>query len=376
MPSAPTPVNPAVVRWAREQSGLDRHEAARRLSGVDSDQLATWEEGGGKPTMAQLRSLAKLYDRTPAFFFRNDTPESDLPTLPDFRSPPGRAHNPLSFELRRQLRACLERRNTMLELVGHPRRWNPPAIVRDKPVAVANHMRNLLDISIDAQLEADNNYAMLRKWIHALEDQHMLVFQSSQFPIEETRGLSVYSSTFPLILLNSKDAPAGRIFTLFHELGHLIKRSGALCTLRKERSEERWSNEFAAALLMPIEYLRNHIGASADVKGVKTLARRLKVSQHAMAIHLQRHGLLDQSAVHQIEKATAQNVQAQITMSGRPPFHILKLRDMGRRYASTVLDAYHRDSITLADASYLLGAKIKHLPRMENTLREWHGAGE
>lgn len=370
MPSAPTPVNPAVVRWAREQSGLDQHEAARRLSGVDSDKLATWESGGGKPTMAQLRSLAKLYDRTPAFFFRKDTPESDLPALPDFRSPPGQAQDPLSFELRRQLRACLERRNTMLELVDHPRGWNPPAISNYKPAAIASHMRQLLDISIDAQLKAGSNHAMLRTWIHTLEDQHILVFQSSRFPIEETRGVSIYKRTYPIILLNGKDAPAGCIFTLFHELGHLIKRSGALCALRKERSEERWSNDFAAALLMPIEYLHSQIGASANINDARRLARRLKVSRHAMAIHLQRHGYLDQSAVHQIEKETAQNVEAQQATEGGPPFTRVRLRDIGRRYASTVLNAYNQDSITLADASHLLGAKIHHLPHMEGIFRE------
>ena len=377
MPSAPTPVNPAVVRWAREQSGLDRHEAARRLSGVDSDKLTTWESGGGKPTMAQLRGLAKLYDRTPAFFFRKDTPESDLPALPDFRSPSGQSQDPLSFELRRQLRACLERRNTMLELVDHTREWVPPAISDDKPAAIAKHMRKLLNVSIDDQLKAGSGHAMLKIWIHALEDQHILVFQSSQFPIEEARGLSIYNSVFPLILLNGKDAPAGRIFTLFHELGHLIKRSGALCALRKEPSEERWSNDFAAALLMPIEYLRNQIGASARVKDVRGLARRLKVSGHAMAIHLQRHGFLDQSVVHQVEKATTQNVQAHPPPDDRgPPFHLVRLRDIGRKYASAVLDAYHQDNITLADASHLLGAKIHHLPHMENNLRERQGAGE
>ena len=320
--------------------------------------------------MAQLRSLAKLYDRTPAFFFRKDTPESDLPALPDFRSPPGQAQDPLSFELRRQLRACLERRNTMLELVDHPRGWNPPAISNYKPAAIASHMRQLLDISIDAQLKAGSNHAMLRTWIHTLEDQHILVFQSSRFPIEETRGVSIYKRTYPIILLNGKDAPAGCIFTLFHELGHLIKRSGALCALRKERSEERWSNDFAAALLMPIEYLHSQIGASANINDARRLARRLKVSRHAMAIHLQRHGYLDQSAVHQIEKETAQNVEAQQATEGGPPFTRVRLRDIGRRYASTVLNAYNQDSITLADASHLLGAKIHHLPHMEGIFRE------
>lgn len=376
MPSASTPVNPAVVRWAREQSGLDRLEAARRLSGVDSNKLATWEEGAGKPTMAQLRSLASLYDRTPAFFFRKDTPESDLPALPDFRSLSGQTQNPLSFALRRQLRACLKRRNAMLELVDHPRVWNPPAISNDKPAAIANHMRQLLNVSIDGQLKAGSNHAMLRIWIHALEDQHILVFQSSQFPIEEARGLSIYNDAFPIILLNGKDAPTGRIFTLFHELGHLIKRNGALCTLRKERSEERWSNTFAAALLMPIEYLHSQIGGNISVNDVRGLARRLKVSRHAMAIHLQRLGYLDQSAVHQIERATAQDMEAQPATDGGPPFNIVRLRDIGRRYASTVLAAYHQDIITLADASYLLGAKIQHLPHIEGTLREWQGEGE
>ncbi len=37
----------------------------------------------------------------------------------------------------------------------------------------------------------------------------------------------------------------------------------------------------------------------------------------------------------------------------------------GRRYARLVLDALHRDVITLSDVAGYLGTKVKHLPRIE-----------
>ena len=44
------PVEPRILRWAREFAGLPEEEAARRI-GVSAEKLSDWEEGVSSPTI-------------------------------------------------------------------------------------------------------------------------------------------------------------------------------------------------------------------------------------------------------------------------------------------------------------------------------------
>ncbi len=375
MPRTYAPINPAVLQWARQESRLTQLEVAKKLNNMNPTRVAEWEEGVSRPTIVQLRKLATLYSRTPAFFFRPDIPESDVPSLPDYRSSADQVSQ--SFFLRRQLQKCIERRSLFLELTDPSRDWAFPMLLNLTPDDAAVRVRRLLNVSIIDQRTTRTVHEMLRLWIHALEKQEVLIFQSSDFPIKEARGISFFFSVFPIILLNGKDAPAGRIFTLFHELGHLARRGSGLCTSGSLKREEEWCDEFAGALLMPTEAFGDAIRTKVDMKGLNSLARCLKVSNLAMAVRLRSLNLLDQAIVDEVKQETDRAVEAKAKSPvGQVPFYRLRLRDIGRRYAKTVFDAHNRDEVTLADASYMIGAKIQHFPRMEEELGMWPGPSE
>ena len=48
------PVNPKLLRWARERAGLEQDELAHRFP-----KLPEWEAGTGQPTLKQLEAFAK-----------------------------------------------------------------------------------------------------------------------------------------------------------------------------------------------------------------------------------------------------------------------------------------------------------------------------
>jgi transcriptional regulator with XRE-family HTH domain len=79
-------VKPALLRWARETSGLTTEETAKKI-GVKPERLAEWEEGTLRPTVAQLRKAADVYKRPFAVFFLCDPPAQPVP-LHDFRRLP------------------------------------------------------------------------------------------------------------------------------------------------------------------------------------------------------------------------------------------------------------------------------------------------
>lgn len=107
-----------------------------------------------------------------------------------------------------------------------------------------------------------------------------------------------------VIGVNDSHPPNRQRFTIAHELGHFLLHAGDLAVHvddpvkhRDERSakgtdvQEVESNLFAAELLMPVEFLREDLhqfGALdlLDEQKVESLARKYRVSNHAMAIRL------------------------------------------------------------------------------------------
>ncbi len=118
-----------------------------------------------------------------------------------------------------------------------------------------------------------------------------------------------------VIGVNSMHAPVRQRFTIAHEIGHFHLHSdevhvdrlfpslkGASVRFRDQRSSaaadraEIQANRFAAALLMPEQFIRSDMKKTpldmADEDTLALMAKRYGVSQHALAIRLVNLGYL------------------------------------------------------------------------------------
>ena len=105
-------------------------------------------------------------------------------------------------------------------------RTNPLALSPRRPLEKA---RAAIGIDLEEQIAWPSVWQALKHWRAAVEAQHAYVFQL-KMPIEEARGFSLLEQRCPAIVLNQSDAPAARIFTLFHEYAHLLLAKPGLCT--------------------------------------------------------------------------------------------------------------------------------------------------
>lgn len=364
------PVNPSMLSWAREASGLDVEPAAKKIGGgVKPEHITEWEAGELLPTFNQLCEASRVYSRTPAFFFLQELPKSDLPAPTDYRSKPGDA--PPSYELLRELRVCEERRSNLIELEGAGAPWGLSSLSARSTSEVADaakYARDRLGVTIEDQHETSKEHAMLKRWVYSLEDQGVLVFQSGKFQLEEARGISLFHLELPIILLNGKDAPVGRIFTLFHEVAHLIRSGSGLCALDKDVHVERICNKFAAELLMPIDHVRKEAERHSNANLVQRLAKKFKVSREAMSIRLRENNLIDQSEFEKIQEAIRQSNWSESDRKGGPSYLTIKQRDIGRRFSQAVIGAFEQGEVTLASASRMLDLKVKYVLELQNDL--------
>ena len=95
-----------------------------------------------------------------------------------------------------------------------------------------------------------------------------MVFQFNNVEIDNAESLSVYHDVLPFIGINKKDTEKAKVFTLFHELAHLMRRSSSLCTVEintPNDDEERICDQIAGEVLLPSVKLKEEL-KSLDFK--------------------------------------------------------------------------------------------------------------
>lgn len=259
-------VEPKILIWARESMGIEITEVAKRF-GLSENTVKKWESGQKKPTVVQIKELAGFYKRPLAVFFLPEPPEE--PPLPnDFRTLPEEKRKPFSRETRLIIRRARRLQSLAIELAEGINKEIHPNVGRaslsDDPEVVANNTRMHIGIDIQTQFAWSSDADAFEAWKKAVEGLGVLVFQ---FPlsVEETRGFSLPSDTFPAIILNRRDHVRARIFSLFHEYGHLLLDTDGICnwetldgSSKEIGSVEKFCNHFAGAFLVPKNALLNH----------------------------------------------------------------------------------------------------------------------
>ena len=219
-------------------------------------------------------------------------------------------------------------------------------------------------------------------WRSHIEDKGVLVFQAADVPIKEMRAYSIAEFPFPVIVVNRKDVPQARTFSLLHELTHLLLKSAGLCDLstRVERPPEDqrvevFCNAVAAACLMPANAVKQHPIVAHQEDGeawtdpeIITLARYFSVSREAILRRLLTFGLTSSQFYEQKREQYRREFKATPKPKGFPSPARDRLSLLGRPFVRLILDSLDGGIVTTSDASDYLGIRLKHFPNMAASL--------
>ncbi len=247
------------------------------------------------------------------------------------------------------------------------------------PERLAAKMRELLGVSREEQRSVRNVKDALKMWIQRFEDEvGVFVMQTNNhrsyaIELSEMRGVSLADNRAPFIALNSKDAEAGRIFTLFHEFAHQwLGVSGISGWDGLEFREdvgtdleiERFCDEVAASALMPREWFTDEweslgCDASLSVK-IRHLADTFKVSREAVAVRARRLRRIgwDEYSDWRIEylKGVREN-RIGGAKGGGGNYYATFMRNAGRKYVNLVLGCFFDLYLGIKEAASLLDIK-------------------
>lgn len=384
-------VEPALLVWARKSLNLDVRAAAKR-AGVAPERIDEWEHGVASPTVAQLRTLADVYKRPLAVFFLPAAPK-EFAAMKDFRSAASATKQ--SPELTYAIRLAHERRNVALDLATDID-FTPPTVslhatLDEDADAVGARARALLGVAVGEQLRWASAGVAFAAWRTAFESAGILVFETRDVELDETRGFALPTVPLPVVGINGTDAVNGRIFTLFHELVHIALRAGGLCDLHDAGTSanagvEAFCNRVAAAALLPRDALVGEPElasrgprATYDDEELLSLANRYSVSREALLRRLVDLGKASNAFYQERRrdyaarfKASQRKAKAEAKAEerdGGPLPHVLTLKYNGRLFSRIVLSAYQREAITAADAWDYLKLRPKHFDRLQAELR-------
>ena len=198
------------------------------------NKIVDWENGTEYPTFNQAKNLAKQYRVPFAYFYLPDTPRKvkRLEKV-DYRTFGNIGSVDMSRELRWFMRDIEERRDTMIDLYAE-NEWDIfpftntiPLESTESDIAIA--VRELLELTYEKQNRFKKSDVALSYCIAKLEEKDFLIFQASKINPSEIRGLSIAYENFPIIALNRKDESSARLFTLFHEIVHILTRTSGIC---------------------------------------------------------------------------------------------------------------------------------------------------
>jgi transcriptional regulator with XRE-family HTH domain len=243
-------INPELLVWARQRSGLDFDQLAHRFP-----KLAAWEQGEQLPTFKQLESFAQATYAPIGYFFLPRPPEEQIP-IPDYRTIGDTGVRYPSADLLDTIYQCQQRQDWYREYA---------ILTREPPVAIVGSLTTAVTVEEAADVaratlrfDADERGSTWTEAFRVLVDHAesigFLVMVSGvvgsnthrKLNPREFRGFALADDLAPIVFVNGADTKAAQIFTLIHELAHLWLGGGALDDADVSGSTgteaERWCN--------------------------------------------------------------------------------------------------------------------------------------
>jgi Zn-dependent peptidase ImmA (M78 family) len=360
-------VQPALLQWARDRSGLPPDFFYLKFP-----KLGAWEAGDAQPTLKQLESFARV-TRTPlGMLLLEEPPDLELP-IPDFRTV-GDAPVPTpSPELLDTIYAMQRRqqwlREYLVESDSDPLPFVSSINTAADPIEIAARIRTTLKIG--------NDWAnQVPTWSDALRELRSKIEEARIFPVlngvvgnnthrkldpQEFRGFTLIDEFAPLIFVNGADAKGAQMFTIAHELAHLWIGAEGVSNLEEtlpvDTATETFCNKVAAEFLVPAAHLAaiwNAVRNGADP--FQQLARRFKVSPIVAARRAWDLSLITRKVFFEFYAAYEEDDRRVRTKkSDGGDFYATQNTRVGKRFARIVDRAAKEGRLLYRDAYDLTG---------------------
>jgi Zn-dependent peptidase ImmA (M78 family) len=190
---------------------------------------------------------------------------------------------------------------------------------------------------------------------------------------EEFRGFALSDNRAPLVFINGADTKAAQMFTLAHELAHIWLGQSAVSDAQAlevpEHGIERWCNNVAAELLVPIAVLKQEYDRRLNLRAsLDRLARRFKVSTLVILRRIHDAGGLTRDEFWREYEEELKRLVAISKKSGGD-FYLTQAARVSKRFAKAIVVSTLEGQTLHRDAFRMLGfAKLETFKKLGRSL--------
>jgi Zn-dependent peptidase ImmA (M78 family)/transcriptional regulator with XRE-family HTH domain len=366
-----------MLKWARETLSIDI-DSVSSATGISVTTLKKAEEGEKDLTMNQLRKISKKYKRPLYFFYLNNEPENL--SSPDFRSTDIH-HSNIRAELNPIIRELKTKKIYAEELAkdfglefdyAYLENFSLSNTISDNGII----LRNLLDVNTEA-IKGLRDHDVLNYWKHKVENINVLVFQFSGIDSSISRGFSFNNTPFPIIAINQKDSYYARVFTIIHELGHIVLKNSGICGDVSEFENipdiEKICNEIASEVLLPTNeftpFINNYtISKEKIIEILEVIEKKFKVSWTVALIKLKNNNLITtnlyQTTLWKLQ-VKFEKVKENQTEGGKGDYYTSLISKVSPKYLKLVMKGLEEKKFSYSKGMKFLGQSYKVLLGLE-----------
>lgn len=374
--------NGSMITWARERNGLSTQDVANTLRVPEATVLA-WERDEIGIAYTKLEALCDRLLKIPlAVLFMPEPPPIDDP-VGNFRRLPEYERTRFSSDTLLKIRLAQTYQESVLQLLSVD---DAPQIHQDiSPEGIsvrelASRVRDYLGVDLDTQFGFTSTRAAFKYWRHALEEAGVFTFKDS-FSDEFISGFCLLDETRPIIMINNSNSFTRQIFTLFHELGHILFNVHGVSDIDEryldyfgdeDKTIERDCNKFAAELLVPIDRIQQdfHIYFERGDQGIADLARRYSVSREVILRRLLDRGIISDDEYSEKSNEWNTDFRRRARDASGGDWYLTKLSYLGEGFSRLALDRYRSGRVNIASLADHLNVRAIKIPRFTTYLED------
>ncbi|UNP29302.1 ImmA/IrrE family metallo-endopeptidase [Lysobacter gummosus] len=389
-------INPAILRWARESSGLSVERAAKKIGlgatkkSASADRLKRLEEGEDDPTRPLLVRMAKVYHRPLiSFYLRSPPVQEDRGA--DFRTTPEKStdEEPQIDALIRDVKARQSLLRDLLEREDHESNVVTGALSnKDGLIGTISKLSKLIGFDLGlfrAKPDVDSAFQYVRDLVERSGVFVLLIgdlgHHTSTISPNAFRGYALSDPIAPFIVINDKDAHSAWVFTLLHELCHIGLGETGVSGGMLEGAIEKFCNDVASGMLLPPDDLatlvlpgNSSIDDAARVITEFALARNL--SRALVTYRLFRAKILtendwttlaDRFKREWLVAREEKKARAKAKKSG-PSYYVVKRHRVGQGLMRAINRGLLEGNITPTKAGRVLGVAPRNVATLLSTI--------
>ena len=380
-------INKDMLIWARgETPFLTTSDVEAQQKGIKAEKLDLWESGEELPSINEAKKLAALYKVPLACFFLSTPPEKAPKNYVDRRTYGGTLYRDISYRLWKEIERITQNRKIMLDYTDGQTDYQmiPSFDSRSSMKDIARVMRDFLGLNPPyrtKKLYKGNAFNYFRS---VLEDKGIIVAQVTDVPLEEMKGISIYYDKYPIIAVNNKDYERAKVFSLFHELAHIVRRSSSLCMIDfddRNDEEEKLCDRIAAEILMPETSFKKEAESIRDeyyewsTPCLQAIGDRFAASSAAVVRRLFELKIISHPEYQKIYKKLSEEFEAkklaEEIMDNDSPiikYHIRYLSKEGYLFPRIIVSAYYRGDLSYGELCRTLNMKSNHIDSIERAV--------